>query len=557
MHRRVLVAALLLLAAHGLLAQNQVTVIEGGTLIDGNGGMPLQNSVIVIEGSRIQAVGARGNVPYPPQARIIKADGMTVLPGLIDAHIHSLDFFPQLFLHFGVTTVYDTANPTEWVIAQRDALKKGKIKGPRMFVTGVVIDGPDESEDRRDEYRTHVRTPEEARNLARSLLQRGVDALKVYQNLTPGLLQPIVEEAHRAGTEAVGHSHDARDATMAGLKFIEHTTPIAHATIGDAAKLKAMDAGRLPTPEADMNPALFPPLIDLLVKNGVYFNPTITRVWINALPKRDQWYTAAADLLEQPAYRFIPAARREAWLHTAKNLRTEVDPRAVEGLRHVQDFTRRYVLAGGRIITGPDSGPSSGPANMAGLAMHVEMEALVDAGLTPMQAIQASTKWPADLLHKDKDLGTVAPGKTADVIVIEGNPLADIRLTRKIRTVIMDGKVVDTTLDPNFQNPIPRPVAEYAMDSRDPEIETLTPESARQGAGDLQIQVVGRKFSPQSIVRFDTSDLPTRFLSTSKLTATIRASLLKHPGTYAVTVINPGPVGGVSSERYLIVTYQN
>ena len=96
--------------------------------------------------------------------------------------------------------------------------------------------------------------------------------------------------------------------------------------------------------------------------------------------------------------------------------------------------------------------------------MHVEMEALVDAGLTPMQAIQASTKWPAELLHREKDFGTIAPGRVADIVLIEGDPLADIRATRKIRTVMMNGKPLDTRLDPSFVNPILRPVAEYDMD---------------------------------------------------------------------------------------------
>jgi imidazolonepropionase-like amidohydrolase len=449
-----------LLVAHTGSAQ---VIIEGATLIDGNGGAPLSNSVIVIDGARIKAVGARGTVPYPAGAKVIKAEGMTALPGLIDAHIHSLNFFPQLFLHFGVTTVMDTANPTEWILAQREALKSGRIKGPRMFVTGEVIDGPDAGEDRRDGYRTHVRTPEDARAISRALLKQGVDALKVYQHLTPDLLKPIVEEAHKAGTEAVGHSHDAKDAVLAGLKFIEHATPIAHATLGDPARLKAMDAGALRTPEADMNPALFGPLIDLMVKNGVFFNPTLTREWIEAMPKRDQWLKEAAALIENPDYRFIPAARREFWLKATREP-SKATARLTEGRRKVAEFARRYAQAGGRIITGPDSGPSSGPANLAGLAMHVEMEALVEAGLTPMQVIEASTKWPAELLHKEKDLGTITPGHVADVILIDGDPLADIRATRKIHMVIMNGRQVDTRLDPNFTNPILRPVAEYDMD---------------------------------------------------------------------------------------------
>ena len=136
----------------------------------------------------------------------------------------------------------------------------------------------------------------------------------------------------------------------------------------------------------------------------------------------------------------------------------------MEAVKKLQEFTRRYAQAGGRIITGPDSGPSSGPANLAGLAMHVEMEALVDACLTPMQAIQALTKWAAELLHQERDLGTIAPGRIADIIPIDGDPLADIRATRKIRTVTMNGKTLDTTLDPNFRNPIRRPIAEYDMD---------------------------------------------------------------------------------------------
>ena len=448
--------------------QTQAIVVEGGTLIDGSGAAPLENAVVVIEGSRITSVGSRGRVSYPPGAQVINADGMTVLPGLIDAHIHSLDFFPQLFLHFGVTTVYDTANPTDWIIAQREAVATGRIKGPRMFVTGVVIDGPDSQPDRRDEYRVHVKTPMEARDVARDLLRRGVDLLKVYQNLTPDLLRAIVEEAHGAGTEAVGHSRDANEAITAGLRFIEHATPIAHATLGDPLKLKEMDQGKLSTPEAYMNPALFPPLVDLMVKNRVFFNPTLTRIWITTMPKRAAWYRDMVGFLEDPAYRFIPAARREFWLTTARGYQQRSDDQEMrEGLRKVEEFTRLYAKAGGRIIAGPDSGPSSGPANMAGYAMHVEMEALVDAGLTPMQAILSATKWPAELLHKEKDLGTVAAGKLADVIVVDGNPLADIRKTRNIRAVIMNGRVVDTTLDPRFRNPIPRPVHEYPMDRPD------------------------------------------------------------------------------------------
>src|SRR5207249_10844386 len=115
-----------------------------------------------------------------------------------------------------------------------------------------------------------------------------------------------------------------------------------------------------------------------------------------------------------------------AWLRTANGSDSPRNPadeqRMKEGLRKVEEFTRMYAQAGGRIISGTDSGPSSGPANMAGLGIHIEMAALVDAGLTPMQAILSSTRWAAELLHKDKESGTLPPGKIAGVSLIGGDP---------------------------------------------------------------------------------------------------------------------------------------
>src|SRR5262249_60282991 len=139
-----------------------------------------------------------------------------------------------------------------------------------------------------------------------------------------------------------------------------------HATLSDPAKIKAMDQNSLRSPEADMNPALFGPLIDLMVRNGVYFNPTLTRAWIDALPKREQWLKEAADLIQSPAYRFIPAARREFWLRAAR-AESKADSRTIEAVKKLQEFTRRYAQAGGRIMPGPDPGQASGPANLPAL----------------------------------------------------------------------------------------------------------------------------------------------------------------------------------------------
>jgi len=556
------VAMLASIQAHG---QNRPLVIEAGTLIDGRGGTPLRNSVIVIEGSRIKAVGTQGQVSYPQNALVIQAQGQSILPGLIDSHIHFLDFTPPLFLHFGVTTVFDTANRTDWILAQREALKKGRIKGPRLFVTGWVIDGPRHRTDmtatpERGGYRTHVNTVEEARMATRDMIRQGVDAIKVHEGLTLEMLKTIIEEAHSAGLEVVGHTHNPREAVLAGLNFIEHGEPLPYATIGDPEKLRAAQEGRLPTPEADMDPRLFDPLIDLFISNGVYLNPTLSRSWINVMPKRSEWSELAAKILEDRSMRFIPKARLQFWLQTAKAADTDISSpqmqRRQEGFRRVEEFTRRYAQAGGRVLTGPDTGSSSGPTNIPGLSMHIEMEALVDAGLTPMQAILGSTKWAAEFFHLERDLGTVEPGKLADLILIEGDPLADIRATREIRAVILDGQLIDTRFDQNFRNPMPRPVAlDSVLEYMGPEILEIAPKIAQEGDSKVGLEVSGKKFSPRSVIRFDTTDLPTVFVSQSRLTGNIDGALLKEVGTYAVTVVNPGSGGGTSNVQYFVVKF--
>jgi hypothetical protein len=268
----------------------------------------------------------------------------------------------------------------------------------------------------------------------------------------------------------------------------------------------------------------------------------------------------ARELLEDPSARFITQARREAWLADIREADTPDYParmrRRAELLAKVREFTRRFAQAGGKVITGPDSGPRSSPTNIAGLAMGVEMEGLINAGLTPMQAILASTKWPAELIHMEKDLGTVEPGKLADVIVVDGDPLADIHSIAKVQTVILDGKVVDTRLDPNFRNPLPRTFyVDTPMEDRSPQISSMSPGTARAGNAGLTIELKGERFTPQTVVRFDVTDVPAQFVDSSTLRVTLSGAQLRNVGTYAVTAQNPGSGNGPSNTVYFLVNY--
>ena len=225
------------------------------------------------------------------------------------------------------------------------------------------------------------------------------------------------------------------------------------------------------------------------------------------------------------------------------------------GFEKSQVFAKRLAQAGGKVVPGSDT-----VGNIPGLGIIFEMQSLVDAGLTPMQAIMGATKWSAEMLHKEKDLGTVEAGKLADIIVVEGNPLEDITTLTNTRVVILEGKVMDTTLDPNFRDPLPRTVyADGLLELSGPEIvpSGITPKMAREGDAGVALEISGKNFNPRSVARFDTTDLQTQFVSESKLTATVPRANLQKVGTYAISVVNPGSGGSTSNAAFFLVNFKD
>ena len=423
----------------GVVAQTRVLVLDGGTLIDGTGRPPVSDAAIVIEGDRIKTVGARGRVVYPANATIIRLEGRTILPGLIDGHVHLRDYQVPMFLPFGVTTIADIHNDTAWSIAQRDALNSGRITGPRMFVSGARVTGPLGPPTTDGSY---VTTPDEARAYVRRLKAAGVDHIKVDLTITDEQLRAVIEEAKAQGLRVLGHTQDIRKAVEMGFKHMEHSDTMARSLLAQAGK----DVPRGVSPESLVDPKMFPPLIDYLVKQGVYVNATLVLIWSGATDRPKEWIAEASELTRNPGLAFVPAEAKAAWIAPPG--------RARAGYDNVKLFLRQFSDAGGKILAATDAGCCA--QIVPGLSLHEEMQMITDMGIAPMKAIQGATLWNAEVIGRDKDLGSVEAGKLADFTIVEGNPLADISATKRVRMVIKGGQVMDTAYDPTWKNPVPR-----------------------------------------------------------------------------------------------------
>ncbi|HEV2863206.1 MAG TPA: amidohydrolase family protein [Pyrinomonadaceae bacterium] len=385
----------------------RTVAIVGATLVDGRGGPAVPDSVVVVRGDRILAAGARASVRVPAGAEVFEARGMTVLPGLIDAHFHidGDDGLPALFLSHGVTSLRD---PGQWIEAY-DAARAASAPVPRLFLTGPHLDSPPPAYPA-DSY--VVRDAEEARLAVRRFAAQGASAFKVYFRLPVGLIQVVCEEAHRLGLPVTSHLEivDAGDAIRAGVDGVEHVTSFGTAMLParDAEKYRqsviadnaARREGRYEVwSKADLGGPRARSIINLMVERGTYLSPTLA-------------------IFE----------RRAGDKDT-----TDVH---VRGFRQMLDFTARARRAGVRVVVGSHSAV---PHAERGWAYQRELELLVEAGLTPMQAIVAATSENARFFRVEGRLGSVEPGKLADIVLVEGDPLKDIRAMRNVRRVMLGG----------------------------------------------------------------------------------------------------------------------
>ncbi len=441
-------------------AASQSLVIAGGTLIDGTGNPPLENAVIVVEGERLKSVGKRGEVAIPKGSRVIDVKGKTILPGLIDGHCHLLDFMGELYLHLGITTCPDiTQNDDEWTLAQRDGTNLGKIRGPRIWSTGARLVGPPPPWALRAEFGYLIKTPDDARAAVRKKREMGLEIIKFNEYVSPEAIKAGAEEANRLGLPVTCHCLDVFLAAEAGFAGVEHHWAPGMTSIADVKKRWEIHEGRMTGKinTADLpfyyEPENFDKIIKAMAEKHVSWSPTIA-TWFRPLsPSAERFKERELSILNNPKARYLPAVLREQALgqyDRYSKFSAERLNQSREGYKKLTDFIARFVQAGGIIRAGSD--PNNG---LPALGVHQEMVMFVEAGLTPMQAIQAATINVAKTFRKDKDFGTVEPGKVADVIAVDGDPLKDIWVVQNVKMVVLNGKIVDNDFHPNFKNPIP------------------------------------------------------------------------------------------------------
>ncbi|HTF92456.1 MAG TPA: amidohydrolase family protein, partial [Verrucomicrobiae bacterium] len=540
----------------------KILVVHGGKLIDGTGRAPIENSVIVIQSGRFQAVGKSGEVAIPAGAEVIDVKGKTVLPGFIDGHGHLEDFHGELYLHLGITTCanIELYQDGPWTLAQKQGTALGKIRGPRIWMSGRAIGGVSTGHDafgsRTARDNIIVTTVDEVRNAVRRKKELGCDILKVNEFLSLDLVKVAVDEAHGLGMPVAAHSWDVVGHASVGVDSIEHIWSVGYSSIPYAPARRKLAEDRLggvidqELAGAYYQTENYDAVIGAMVEHGVAWTPTIAK-WLRPLAVNMARFRERENQIVNNTDADLPPAVRVVTDNSYDKLLKRYTPaqreQAKVGYEKAKEFIRRFVQAGGVLKEGSDP-----PRGMAALLMHQALAMDVEAGVPPMKAIQAATLNVAKTFKKDKDYGSVEPGKVADLAIVDGDPLQDIWMTQNVTMVIMDGKLIDSRFT-KYKNPI---ASFYSYQSLPLDLE-ISPLFLIEGSGPTTLRVRGEGgMWPFHQVMLNGQPLPTSFVSKDELKATISPQAIPTAGTYFVTLKCDGEAFPESHRAHLVVGFK-
>lgn len=446
MRNLITICSLVIFAVSSTVASSSKTTVAFThvTVIDATGTPAQPDMTVIIEGQRITAVRKEGRVRVPQNAQVIDARGKYLIPGLWDMHVHEIfgdwlprteDIIPLLFVANGITGVRDMGGDLEPLKQWRADIASGKMLGPRMVISGPMLDGPVPQ----FPSSVQIKNAADGRKAVDDLTRDGADFIKIQSLIPRDGYFAAVEEAKKLGIVFVGHVPDAVravEASNAGQKSIEHLTGVFEAcsTVEDELMKQPRGPGRgryLST----YDPARAKELISLFIKNQTWQVPTL--YW-----ERGEWLIEQTNAGHDPLDKYAPVAwKQRTWPMFTSDITKHYSTDPVfdreqffeKELQMVGEMNR----AGVPIMAGTDT--AAGVRVYPGFSLHEELGLLVQAGLTPLQALQAATINP-ERFFGFSDGGTISKGKRADLVLLDANPLDDIANTKKIRSVVLAGR---------------------------------------------------------------------------------------------------------------------
>jgi imidazolonepropionase-like amidohydrolase len=409
----------------GAYAADQPIAIVHGRIINGLGGAPIEDGTVILRGRNIEYVGPASGAPVPKDARILDAKGKSVLPGLADMHVHlqggwdgiSVDLlgyqrYFNAMLYAGVTTILDTGNYQPWVLQLRQEQASGRLLGPRIYCVGAMIDA---AEPAWPDLAYAVASPSMIPSVIERDKRAGVDLIKAYRNLSDAFLISLTREAGKAGLGVIidqWERNGSPDLVRTGISGFAHAP---------TRKMSADD-------------------LQLIHDRKVFVITTL-------VVEEYSGHRRLADLrfLDEPLIKdttppwFLTELREQASRTPSESEKADID-RSAAGFDEMKRNVKKLHDLGVLLATGTDA---PYPGVFQGEAVHHELELLAESGLSPLEAIRMATFNAALIMKADKEWGSLQAGRLANVLIVDGNPAEHISDTRKIDTVILQGKILD------------------------------------------------------------------------------------------------------------------